>query len=183
MSGNVKPNEVTQETDSSRREFGAVSFAAGLAAVAGAAAAKAAERPLTQTDVMVKTPDGNCDAVFVHPTTGSYPGVLIWTDVFGLRPSMRQFARRIAADGYSAHSVLVPNPFYRTAKAPVFDNPSSFDFGNPADTAKLPPLTGSLNAAGAVEKDAVAYVAFLDAEKGVDRHRKAYQMREYCRIL
>lgn len=76
--------------------------------MASAAAATAAERSLTKTDVTMETPDGNCDAVFIHPTTG--PGVLIWTDVFGLRPSMRQFARRIAADGYS---VLVANPFYR----------------------------------------------------------------------
>jgi carboxymethylenebutenolidase len=130
VSDNVKPNESTQETDLSCREFGAASFAAGLAAVAGAAAAKAAERSLLETDVTVKTPDGNCDAV--HPMTGSYPGLLILTDIFGLRPSMRQFARRIAADGYS---VLVPKPFYRTRKAAVLNNPSAFDFGNPADTA------------------------------------------------
>jgi carboxymethylenebutenolidase len=129
----------------------------------------AAEDLLTETDVMVKTPDGKCDAAFIHPTTGIYPGVLIWTDVFGLRPAMRQFARRIASEGYS---VLVPNPFYRTTKAPVFDNPSAFDFSNPADMAKLPPLTGPLNAGGAVEKDAIAYVAFLDAQKEVDKTKK-----------
>jgi len=169
MSEDTKPNEATQETAVSRREFGAVSLAAGWAAVAGAPAAEAAERPLAETDVMVKTPDGNCDAAFIHPTTGTFPGVLIWTDVFGLRPSMRQFARRIAAEGYS---VLVPNPFYRTAKAPVFDNPSTFDFTNQADTAKLPPLTGPLNAPGAVEKDAIAFVAFLDAQKEVDKAKK-----------
>jgi carboxymethylenebutenolidase len=95
--------------------------------------------------------------------------VLIWPDAFGLRAAMRQFARRIASEGYS---VLVPNPFYRTAKAPVFDNPSSFDFDNPADRAKLPPLTGPLSAAGAAEKDAIAYVAFLDAQKEVDKTKK-----------
>jgi carboxymethylenebutenolidase len=169
VSEDVKPNEATQETTISRREFGAASLAAGLAAVTGASAAEAAERPLTETDVTVKTPDGNCDAAFIHPTTGTYPGVLIWPDVFGLRPAMRQFARRIASEGYS---VLVPNPFYRTAKAPVFDNPSTFDFDNPADRAKLPPLTGPLNAAGAAEKDAIAYVAFLDAQKEVDTTKK-----------
>ena len=146
MSEDVKPNEATQETTISRREFGAASLAAGLAAVTGASAAEAAERPLTETDVTVTTPDGNCDAAFIHPTTGTYPGVLIWSDVFGLRPAMRQFARRIASEGYS---VLVPNPFYRTAKAPVFDNPASFNFDNPEDRAKLPPLTGPLQAAGA----------------------------------
>ena len=112
MSEDVKPNETTAV---SRREFGAVSLAAGLAAVAGARAAEAAERPLSETDVTVKTPDGNCDAAFIHPTMGTFPGVLIWPDAFGLRPAMRQFARRIASEGYA---VLVPNPFYRTAKAP-----------------------------------------------------------------
>ncbi len=125
MSEDVKPNEATQETAVSRREFAAVSLAAGLAAVAGAPAGEAAELPLTEADVMVKTPDGNCDAAFIHPTIGTYPGVLIWPDAFGLRPAMRQFAKRIASEGYA---VLVPNPFYRTAKAPVFDNPSAFDF-------------------------------------------------------
>ncbi len=152
----------------SRREFGAASLAAGFAAVAGGSA-EAAERPLTEAEVTVKTPDGNCDAAYIHPMSGTYPGVIIWTDVFGLRPAMRQFARRIASEGYA---VLVPNPFYRTAKAPVFDNPSTFDFTNEADRAKLPPLTGPLNAPGAAEKDAVAYVAFLDAQKEVDKAKK-----------
>ena len=140
-----------------------------MAAVAGARAAEAAERPLSETDVAVKTPDGTCDAAFIHPVTGTYPGVLIWPDAFGLRPAMRQFARRIASEGYS---VLVPNPFYRTAKAPVFDNPASFNFDNPEDRAKLPPLTGPLQAAGAAEKDAIAYVAFLDAQRQVDKGKK-----------
>jgi carboxymethylenebutenolidase len=169
MSEDVKPNEAVQQAAISRREFGTVSLAAGFAAVAGASTVEAAERPLTETDVTVKTPEGNCDAAFIHPTSGTYPGVLIWTDVFGLRPAMRQFARRIAAEGYS---VLVPNPFYRTARAPMFDNPSTFDFGSEADRAKLPPLTGPLNAPGAVERDAIAYVAFLDAQKEVDKGKK-----------
>jgi carboxymethylenebutenolidase len=169
MNDDVKPSETADETAVSRREFGALSLA-GLAAAAGASDAVAAPaRPLTESDVTIKTPDGTCDAAFIHPATGAYPGVLIWTDVFGLRPSMRGFARRIAAEGYS---VLVPNPFYRTAKAPVFDDPTKFDFSNQADMAKLPPLTGPLNAPGAAEKDAIAYVAFLDAQKEVDKTKK-----------
>jgi len=175
MSEDVKRGEATQEAAISRRAFGAVSLAAGLTAVAGASA-EAAERPLTETEVTVKTPDGNCDAAYIHPTSGTYPGVIIWTDVFGLRPAMRQFARRIASEGYA---VLVPNPFYRTAKAPVFDNPSTFDFAKEADRAKLPPLTGPLNAPSATEKDAVAYVAFLDAQKEVDK-TKRIGTQGYC---
>jgi carboxymethylenebutenolidase len=176
VSEDMSSSEAAQGTGISRREFNTVSLAAGLAAVAGAPAARAADRPLTEADVTVITPDGNCDAAFIHPATGTHPGVLIWTDAFGLRPAMRQFARRIASEGYS---VLVPNPFYRTAKAPVFDSPSTFDFDNSADRAKLPPLTGPLNAAGAAEKDAIAYVAFLDAQKEVDKAKKV-GTQGYC---
>ena len=82
---------------------------------------------------------------------------------------MRDIGKRIAAEGYS---VLVPNPFYRLAKAPVFDDPSKFDFQNPADMAKLQPLMASINAPGAAERDAVAFVAFLDAQRQVDRAKK-----------
>ncbi len=112
----------------------------------------------------IHTPDGICDAAFIHPRTGSHPGVLFWPDAFGLRPSMREMARRLAAEGYS---VLVPNPFYRVTKAPSLD-PSSFNFQNPADRAKLLPLMASVNAPGNAEKDAAAYVAFLDAQEEVD---------------
>jgi len=82
---------------------------------------------------------------------------------------MRNMGKRLAAEGYS---VLVPNPFYRAAKAPVFDDISTFDFQNPADRAKLQPLMASMNVAGAVERDAAAYIAFLDAQPQVDTARK-----------
>jgi carboxymethylenebutenolidase len=150
----------------SRRDFVTLSLA-GLALAAGAASG--AELPVVETNVEVKTPDGTCDAVFIHPTTGVHPGVLIWPDAFGLRRAMRDIGKRIAAEGYS---VLVPNPFYRSAKAPVFDDPSKFDFQNQADMAKLRQLTGPLNAPGAAQRDAVAYVAFLDAQRQVDRAKK-----------
>jgi carboxymethylenebutenolidase len=153
--------------DPSRREFVAMSIAAGLAAAAGSASA--AELPVVEKNVDVKTPDGVCDAAFIHPASGSHPAVLIWPDAFGLRPSMRDIGKRIAAEGYS---VLVPNPFYRLAKAPVIQDPSSFSFQNPTDMAKLQPLMASINAAGAAEKDATAYIAFLDAQSQVNKARK-----------
>ena len=154
-------------TDLSRRDFVAMSIAAGLAAAAGSSSA--ADLQVVETNVEVKTPDGVCDAAFIHPATGSHPGVLIWPDAFGLRPSMRDIGKRIAAEGYS---VFVPNPFYRLAKAPVIQDPSSFSFQNPADMAKLQPLMASVNAAGAAEKDASAYVAFLDAQPQVNKAKK-----------
>ena len=153
--------------DPSRREFVAMSIAAGLAAAAGSASA--ADLPVVEKNVEIKTPDGVCDAAFIHPATGSHPGVLIWPDAFGLRPSMRDIAKRIAAEGYS---VLVPNPFYRLAKAPVIADPSSFSFSKPADMAKLQPLMASINAPGAAEKDAPAYIAFLDAQPQVNKAKK-----------
>src|SRR6185503_14682994 len=154
--------------DFSRRDFVALSIAAGVAA-ATTTSSRAANLPVTENNVTVKTPDGMCDAAFIHPTTGTHPGVLIWPDAFGLRPSMRDIAKRIAAEGYS---VLVPNPFYRTAKAPVFGDVSNFNFGNQDDRAKLQSFTGPLQAAGNAEKDAAAYIAFLDAQQQVDKNKK-----------
>src|ERR1700734_1661640 len=123
---------------------------------------------IIEEEVQVNTPDGVADAAFVHPETGVYPGVLLWPDAFGLRPSMRDMAKRLAAEGYS---VLVPNPFYRVSKAP-FTDASTFNFQNPADRAKLGPLTAPLAVPGNVEKDAVAYIAFLDAQKQVNKSKK-----------
>lgn len=151
----------------SRRDFVALSIAAGIAAAAGSELG--AQAQVMEMSVTIKTPDGMCDAAFYHPATGAHPGVLIWPDAFGLRPSMREIAKRLSAEGYS---VLVPNPFYRTAKAPVFESASNFDFSNQADRAKLGPLMGPINAAGAAERDAAAYIAFLDAQQQVDRKKK-----------
>ncbi len=155
-----------QSGEIGRRDFVGLSVTAGLAVTA--ASASAAGRDVVETEVEIKTPDGTCDAAFIHPKSGSHPGVLIWPDAFGLRPSMRDIAKRIAADGYS---VLVPNPFYRISKAP-FTDASNFNFQNADDMAKLRPLMASVNAPGNAEKDAVAYVAFLDAQKQVNKSKK-----------
>src|SRR5437879_4422971 len=128
--------------DITRRDFAALLMGAGMAATVKSAAAVGLE--VVETDVEIKTPDGTCDAAFIRPKTGSHPGVLIWPDAFGLRPSMREMGKRIAAEGYS---VLVPNPFYRVSKAPFTDG-SNFNFQNPADMAKLQPLMASVNAPG-----------------------------------
>ncbi|HWH81054.1 MAG TPA: dienelactone hydrolase family protein [Burkholderiaceae bacterium] len=162
----ARDSQPNHSNDLSRRDFVATSIAAGIAL--GPTAAVAA-LPVSETEVVIKTPDGSCDAAFFHPTSGTHPAVLIWPDAFGLRPSMRAIARRLAAEGYA---VLVPNPFYRVAKAPVFESAASFNYGDPADRAKLPPLMGSVGAPGAAERDAAAYVAFLDAQPAVDKARK-----------
>jgi len=153
-----------EQNRQTRRDFVGLAVAGGLIA----ASASAADANIVETDVEITTPDGTCDAAFIHPKSGAHPGVLIWPDAFGLRPSMREMGRRMAAEGYS---VLVPNPFYRISKAP-FTDASHFNFQNPDDMAKLRPLMASVNAPGNGEKDAIAYVGFLDAQKEVDRTKK-----------
>jgi carboxymethylenebutenolidase len=149
-----------------RRDFVAMTVAASLAA---AAADAASEQQVTETTVEIKTPDGSCDAAFFHPPTGAHAGVIVWPDAFGLRPSMREIGRRLAASGYA---VLVPNPFYRVAKAPLFETAANFNFGDPAQRSKLAPLMGSIGADGAAERDAGAFVAWLDSRPQVDRGKK-----------
>ena len=162
----VRPRGDATGSDLSRRAFVALSLGSGLAAAAGSAGAAL---PLVETDLSIETPEGTCDAAFIHPATGAHPGVLIWPDAFGLRPAMREMARRLAGDGYA---VLVPNPFYRLVKAPLYETAANVDFSDPTTRAKLGPLMSSVNAAGAAEKDAAVYVAFLDAQRQVDRSRK-----------
>src|ERR1700722_16198184 len=88
-----------QTGDIGRRDFMGLSVTAGLAATTAGSAA-AADLAVVETDVEIKTPDGTCDAAFIHPKTGAYAGVLIWPDAFGLRPSMRGIGRRLAAGSY-----------------------------------------------------------------------------------
>jgi carboxymethylenebutenolidase len=159
------PQEQHKNDESSsglpRREF-ITSVAAGLAVAGSVSAASVVEH-----DVEITTPDGTCNAAFIHPAGGSHPGVLIWTDAFGLRPSMREMGKRLAAQGYS---VLVPNPFYRMGKETFFEDASTVDFAK--DRGKIQPLMASVTADGNAEKDAVAYIAFLDAQKQVNKSKK-----------
>jgi carboxymethylenebutenolidase len=148
----------------SRREFNALSIAAGVAAATGASGATAAQ--MMDRDVQVTTAAGVCDAALIHPSGGSWPGVILFPDVFGLRPTMRDMAKRLAADGFT---VLVPNPFYRTTKAPGLS--TDIDFNNPADRAKIDTLRAPLTS-DAVMQDATAYVKFLDSQSTVNKKAK-----------
>src|SRR6185369_8990523 len=93
-----------------RKQFGAM-LGAGVAMLLPRVANAAA---VTEAEVTVKTPDGEADCYFVHPTSGTAPAVLVWPDIFGLRPAFRQMGKRLAESGYS---VLVVNPFYRGRKS------------------------------------------------------------------
>ena len=159
---------LVHEPNVSRRTFGMMTVAAaGIASNAYAA-------DVTEKDVEVKTPDGVCDAVLFYPTAkGTKPAVLIWTDILGLRPVFREMGKRLAAQG---HVVLVPNPFYRSRRAPVVDG--AFDFTKPEDRAKLFALRGAMTNDG-IDKDAVAFVAFLDAQPQTNK-RKKVGVQGYC---
>ena len=154
--------------DLSRRDFVALTIGAGLAATAANTLVSAAQMQVVVTSVDIKMPDGVCDATFIHPPSGKHAGVIIWPDAFGLRPAMVDMGKRIAAEGYS---VIVPNPYYRMTKAPGIDM-AGFSFQNPDAMTKLRPLMGSIGAPGAGERDAVALVAFLDAQPQVDTSKK-----------
>jgi len=141
-----------------RRQFGVLlgaGMAMALPKVVGAVG-------VTDGEVTIKTPDGTCDAYFVHPATGTGAGVLIWPDIFGLRPAFRTMGKRLAENGYS---VLVVNPFYRTKKAPTADQ------GAATPIPSLLPLAQSLNATTHAT-DAKAFVAWLDQQPSVAKNRK-----------
>ena len=147
----------------SRRQFGALSMGAGLISMIPPVA-NAAE--VTGADVDIKTPDGTCDAYFVHPTKGASPGVLVWPDIFGLRPTFKDMAKRLAESGYA---VLVINPFYRVQKAPTSaPNP---DFNDPATRKALMGLAGGLTPETAII-DAKAFVPWLDSQAAVSKKHK-----------
>jgi carboxymethylenebutenolidase len=117
---------------------------------------------VTESEVTVKTPDGTADCYFVHPATGTAPGVLVWPDIFGLRPAFRQMGKRLAESGYS---VLVVNPFYRAKKAPTADQ------GAATPIAQLTPLAGALNETTHMT-DAKAFIGWLDQQASVAKNRK-----------
>lgn len=146
-----------------RRRFGALGLGVGLASLLPLAA-DAAE--VKGSDVEIKTPDGTCDAYFAHPAQGRHPGVLVWPDIFGLRPAFKEMGRRLAASGYS---VLTINPFYRKQKAPTA--PENPDFNDPATRSALISLMSSLTAETTLT-DARAFVPWLDRQSAVDPHRK-----------
>jgi carboxymethylenebutenolidase len=141
-----------------RRQFG-VLLGAGIAMLLPQVANAAA---VTESEVTIKTPDGTADCYFVYPTTGTAPGVLVWPDIFGLRPAFRQMGKRLAESGYA---VLVVNPFYRTKKAPTADA------GAATPIAQLTPLAQTLNETTQTT-DAKAFIAWLDQQPSVAKNRK-----------
>lgn len=146
-----------------RREFGKLSAAAGLATLLPQVANAV---DVMESDVEVTTPDGVADCYYVRPSSGKHAAVLVWPDILGLRPAFRAMGKRLAESGYS---VLVVNPFYRSERSPVVEEGASF--GDPDTRAKVIALAQTLSA-DTHFSDAKAFVAFLDQQDAVDTTRK-----------
>ena len=145
-----------------RRQFG-VLLAAGVAMMLPDVANAQATN---ERDVDIKTPDGTCDAYFVYSATGAGAGVLIWPDIFGLRPAMRTMAKRLAQSGYA---VLVVNPFYRVGKTTAT---------GATPIAQMTPFRKGMSPATDMS-DAKTFVAWLDAQPQVNKNRKV-GVQGYC---
>ena len=141
-----------------RREFG-VLLGAGVAMMLPQVKKPVA---VTEADVTITTPAGTADCYFVHPTTGRAAGVLVWPDIFGLRPAFRQMGKRLAESGYS---VLVVNPFYRVKKAPTAEK------GAATPIPTLLPLAQALNETTQMT-DARAFIGWLDKQPSVATNRR-----------
>ncbi len=146
-----------------RRQFGKLGATAALSMMLPPIANA---QDVMEMDVTIQTPDGVADCYFVHPSSGKHPAVLVWPDILGLRPAFRAMGKRLAQSGYS---VLVVNPFYRSAKSPVV--PEGATFADPAISAIVRPMAGTLNATTHVT-DARAFLTWLDQQAQVDTSKK-----------
>ena len=148
-----------------RKQFG-IMLGAGVAMLLPHAANAVT---VTESEVNVTTPDGTADCYFAHPANAAVPGVLVWPDIFGLRPAFRQMGKRLAESGYS---VLVVNPFYRVKKAPTAEA------GAKTPIPQLMPLAQALNETTQMT-DAKAFIGWLDRQSSVARNRKV-GTQGYC---
>lgn len=154
----------------SRRKFNSLSLTAAMASMLPVSASAVA---LKEQDVLIETPDGVCDAYFVHPAQGKHPAILVWPDILALRPAFRAMGSRLAASGYA---VLVINPYYRSAKAPVVQPGESFS--DQATRDRVIPFYRKLNEETHMT-DARAFVKWLDKQAVVDKS-KGIGTQGYC---
>ena len=146
-------DDILRGNELSRRRFGALGLGASLAAMLPAVASAA---EVSESEVEIRTPDGTCDAHFAYPALTSTAAVLVWPDIFGLRPAFRAMGKRLAESGYA---VLTVNPFYRSIKGTPASREDAFSYAK-----TLSPTTHV--------SDAKAFAAWLDAQKPVDARRK-----------
>jgi carboxymethylenebutenolidase len=145
-----------------RRQFGVLLGAGVAMMLPGVANAQT----VTERDVDIKTPDGTADSYFVYPASGSAAAVLIWPDIFGLRPAMRNMGKRLAQSGYA---VLVVNPFYRVGKTTAT---------GATPIQEMMPFRKGMTPATDMS-DAKTFVAWLDAQPQVNKNRRV-GVQGYC---
>ena len=153
----LRQNKITRRDFSRRGAGAAIGFM--LPAVANAQA-------VVEKEVMVPTPDGEADCYFVHPASGKHAAVIVWPDIVSIRPAFRAMGKRLAESGYS---VLVVNPYYRTARGAVV--PEGKTFRDPGIRDLLMPHARTLSPETCVS-DGRAFVEFLDQQPSVDTGRK-----------
>jgi carboxymethylenebutenolidase len=155
--------EFLQRNALTRREFSKRGMGAALVMMLPPVA-NALE--VVEQDVMVETPDGMADCYFVHPASGNHAAAIVWPDIVGMRPAFRAMGKRLAESGYS---VLVVNPYYRTARGQVV--PDGKTFRDPGIRELLMPHAQTLSPETCVS-DGRAFVAYLDSQPSVDTGRK-----------
>lgn len=112
--------------------------------------------------IEIQTPDGLSEGFLYRDERGKkLPGVIYLTDIGGIRPSKREMAKRVAAEGYT---VLMPNVFHRSGRPPMLDAATiATEETRMKRMAELrEPLTPE-----AIERDAGSFVDFLASQDGV----------------
>jgi len=160
---NKDAEEYLHRNGLTRRDFNRLGSTAALAVLLPRAANA---MDVVDQEIMVETPDGQADCYFVHPVQGKHAGVVVWPDIMGIRPAFRAMGKRLAESGYS---VLVVNPYYRTARGEVL--PEGKSFRDPGVRELLMPHARSLSPQTCVT-DGRALVKFLDGQPSVDTGRK-----------
>src|SRR4029079_9255383 len=115
-----------------RRQFG-VLLGAGVAMLLPRVVNAVA---VTESEFSVMTPDGMADCYFVHPASGTAPAVLVWPDIFGLRPAFRTMGKRLAQTGDCVLSVYAFSSVKKAPTAPA---------GSATPIPDLLPLAQALN--------------------------------------
>ena len=169
----MKPRERELDAYLKKKALTRRNFAAGTSAAlmatsllpAAFAGTKLRSRDLTEAEVLVPTPDGEADALFIHPAEGAHAAVIIWPDIHGVRPAFFDMARRLAGAGYS---VLAVNPYYRTHRGRLFFDGESFR--DPGGRERVAPHYSALSPETVVT-DANAVTAWLDQQSAVDTSR------------
>jgi carboxymethylenebutenolidase len=117
---------------------------------------------MIEKEVEIKTADGTADGYLYQPAAdGRWPGVIQYPDIIGIRPANRGMARRLSEKGYV---VLLPNPFYRSGRAPLFDFVPNFT--EPRTIERFKELAGPLTPE-VMERDGSSYVDFLSRQSSV----------------